>query len=158
MTSTRSQSIIREPSAGRVLETFGNRVQFKVTGEDTSDKYAVMEFEVAPRAEGPPLHRHERFDEMYYVLDGTLQFRIDDEQIELGPGGFVYVERGTAHSASNPTDEPTRVLIQIAPAGFERFLIEAAELVESSDGPLDPKAFAPLMARHDMVLLEPPTH
>lgn len=158
MTSTRSQSIILEPSAGRVLETFGNRVRFKVTGEDTGEKYAVVEFEVAPGAEGPPLHRHERFDEMYYVLEGTVQFRIDDERFDLGPGGFAYIERGTAHTASNPTDEPARLLIQVAPAGYERFFIEANEIIESSDGPPEPEAFAPLMARHDMVLLEPPTH
>lgn len=158
MTSTRPQTIILEPSGGRLLEAFGNRIWFKVTGEDTSDKLAFVELEVAPGAEGPPLHRHERTDEMYYVLEGTLQFRIDDERIELGPGGFVYIERGTAHTASNPTDEPARVLIQVAPAGFERFFIESADLIASSDGPPDPDAFAPIMARHDMVLLEPPTH
>src|SRR6266516_1148682 len=40
------------------------------------------------------LHYHQRTDEIYYVLDGQGQMRLDDAEIELHTGVVVYVPRG----------------------------------------------------------------
>jgi mannose-6-phosphate isomerase-like protein (cupin superfamily) len=45
------------------------------------------------------LHYHERTDEFYYVISGSGQMVLDDEQIELKPGVVVYVPRGVRHKA-----------------------------------------------------------
>ena len=45
------------------------------------------------------LHRHERTDEIYYVLDGQGRMRLDDEEIELRKDVVVYVPRGVKHKA-----------------------------------------------------------
>jgi hypothetical protein len=39
----------------------------------------------------------------------------------------VYSPRGSVHGFKNDTDQPIRVFINIAPAGFEHFFAEAAE-------------------------------
>jgi hypothetical protein len=39
----------------------------------------------------------------------------------------VYSPRGSVHGFKNNTDQPIRVFINIAPAGFEHFFAEAAE-------------------------------
>ena len=45
------------------------------------------------------LHYHQRTDEIYYVLDGQGQMRLDDAEIELHRGVVVYVPRGLKHKA-----------------------------------------------------------
>jgi mannose-6-phosphate isomerase-like protein (cupin superfamily) len=45
------------------------------------------------------LHYHQRTDEIYYVLDGQGQMRLDDEEIELHKNVVVYVPRGVKHKA-----------------------------------------------------------
>ena len=45
------------------------------------------------------LHYHQRTDEIYYVLDGQGQMRLDDEEIELHRDVVVYVPRGVKHKA-----------------------------------------------------------
>jgi mannose-6-phosphate isomerase-like protein (cupin superfamily) len=45
------------------------------------------------------LHYHQRTDEIYYVLDGQGQMRLDDKEIELHKGVVVYVPRGMKHKA-----------------------------------------------------------
>ena len=41
------------------------------------------------------------------------------------PGDCVYSPRGSVHGFKNNTDQPIRVFINIAPAGFEHFFAEA---------------------------------
>jgi oxalate decarboxylase/phosphoglucose isomerase-like protein (cupin superfamily) len=43
------------------------------------------------------------------------------------PGDCIYAPRGSVHAFKNKTDQPIRVFINMAPAGFERFLAEQAE-------------------------------
>ena len=45
------------------------------------------------------LHYHQRTDEIYHVIDGHGRMRLDDEEVELGPGVVVYVPRGVKHKA-----------------------------------------------------------
>jgi len=45
------------------------------------------------------LHYHQRTDEIYYVLKGTGQMRLDDVEIELRKDVTVYVPRGVKHRA-----------------------------------------------------------
>ncbi len=59
------------------------------------------------------LHYHERTDEIYYVIDGRGQMRLDDEVIELHPGVVVYVPRGVKHKAWGDL----KVLVTCIPRG-----------------------------------------
>ena len=55
-----------------------------------------------------PLHVHKEDDEAWYVLEGALRFRLDDEEVEAPAGGGVIVPRGTVHTYWNPRAEPAR--------------------------------------------------
>jgi uncharacterized cupin superfamily protein len=80
-----------------------------------------------------PLHSHEE-DEAWYVLDGTLRFRVGDDQVDIPAGGAVVVPGGTAHTFSNPLPEPARFVLVQGPRtealvraihdGSERNLVE----------------------------------
>jgi hypothetical protein len=49
------------------------------------------------------------------------------------PGDCVYAPRGSVHAFKNNTDQPTRMFINIAPSGFERFFAEAAQACAQPD-------------------------
>lgn len=46
-----------------------------------------------------------RFDEAFYVLEGTLAFRLGDHTRDAGSGSAAFVPRGTAHTFANPGDQ-----------------------------------------------------
>jgi mannose-6-phosphate isomerase-like protein (cupin superfamily) len=49
-------------------------------------------------------HRHKTQEEIYFVASGTLQFKLDDDVVELGAGSAVRVPPATWRSVWN--DEP----------------------------------------------------
>jgi mannose-6-phosphate isomerase-like protein (cupin superfamily) len=49
-------------------------------------------------------HRHHACEEIYFVFAGKLQFKLDDEVVELGPGTVVRVGAEVVRSVWN--DEP----------------------------------------------------
>lgn len=62
-----------------------------------------------------PLHVHDRDDEAWYVLEGTLGFRHGAELVEAKAGAAVLVPAGTAHSFWNARPAPARYLIVMTP-------------------------------------------
>jgi mannose-6-phosphate isomerase-like protein (cupin superfamily) len=57
-----------------------------------------------------PLHKHPE-DEAWYVLEGTLRVRADEEVHEISAGGAVIVPGGAAHTFWNPRPGPARYLL-----------------------------------------------
>jgi mannose-6-phosphate isomerase-like protein (cupin superfamily) len=63
-----------------------------------------------------PLHVHHADDEAWYVLEGTLRFRLGDEVFEAGPGSAVMAPKGTPHAYGNARrGEPARYLLVMTP-------------------------------------------
>jgi mannose-6-phosphate isomerase-like protein (cupin superfamily) len=62
-----------------------------------------------------PLHVHHEDDEAWYVLRGTLGFRVGDKEIEAGPGSAVIARRGTPHAYRNAGHEDAEYLLVMTP-------------------------------------------
>lgn len=62
-----------------------------------------------------PLHVHHEDDEAWYVLRGTLGFRLGDEEVEAGRGSAVMARRGTPHTYRNAGDEEAEYLLVMPP-------------------------------------------
>ena len=103
----------------------GDEYRYLATGHDTSGSYFMMEAVVPPDA-GPPPHVQTREDEGFFVVQGTLTFWVDGEEVEAGPGTFLNVPRGAVHNFKNRTEETARMLILFAPAGIEKMFSEMA--------------------------------
>jgi quercetin dioxygenase-like cupin family protein len=89
-------------------------------GEDTGGRLTVYEI-VFPPDSGPPLHVHEREDEAFYVLEGSLSVRMgEEEEYEAGAGSFVFQPRGIPHTFRS-SGEGARVLLMVTPSGFEGY-------------------------------------
>ena len=67
----------------------------------------------------PPFHMHPATDEACYVAAGEASFLLGDREIVVTAGGFVFVPRGTPHTAWNSGDGPMLGLIVISPGGAE---------------------------------------
>lgn len=89
-----------------------------VPGEVTGWDLAVIEFHLGPRRLVPP-HSHVSEDELSYILEGEVSFRVGDRTFTASPGTHVYKPRGVFHTFWNATDRSARLLEIIVPAGLE---------------------------------------
>jgi len=96
----------------------------------------------------PPAHRHVGNDEAYFVLDGLVEFHVDDQLFEGSTGTFVLVPAGEAHTFGNTGNAPARLLVFHTPA-LDRYFEELEQLWSSSDPP-DRETELDLMRRHGM--------
>lgn len=108
----------------------------KATATSTDRSFTVVECLTAPGG-GPPPHVHSREDEFWYVLEGTFEIRIGNVVHAVGPGGFAYGPRGTAHNFRNTSETPSRILLGFTPGGIEDFFRESGQS-PTDNGPAPP--------------------
>lgn len=155
--TTQLNALVVQPGETRSDETLnvlGTPVLVKVAGTDTNGQMAMFYIAATPMS-GPPLHRHSREDELFYVLDGEITWEIDGRRITGGPGTTVLAPRGSAHSYQNFTEETAHMLVMVTPAGFERFFEEIHRANQGRSEP-DLGEATRIMADHGVELLGPP--
>jgi mannose-6-phosphate isomerase-like protein (cupin superfamily) len=72
-------------------------------------------------------HRHKTQEEIYFVISGTLQFKLDDEIVDVGPGSAVRVAPQVVRSIWNegPADaELAIVSVRLDDARADGELVE----------------------------------
>ncbi len=157
MNETTEGSIVRLPGEGETTSLFGDTYTIKAAGGETGNALSVVEAELAPRSSGTPLHVNTREAESYYVLEGTLTFRLGESTVEAPAGSFVHIPKGVVHTHWNGTDEVVRLLGVPAPAGFEAFFAELAELMASMPpGPPEMSQIGVLYERFGLRVVGPP--
>lgn len=60
-------------------------------------------------------HRHGGSDKIYFVLEGTGEFRVDDHRARLSAGSVVYCPAGSEHGVENPGPARLALLVFMAP-------------------------------------------
>src|SRR5215471_17803202 len=71
----------------------GDEVRFILTGAQTGGAFFLAEVLVPPGG-GPPPHIHEREDETFYLLQGTLTVQVGDQTIHGSQGDCAHLPRG----------------------------------------------------------------
>ena len=99
---------------------------FKVVGDETNGAFTVAELVAGPEL-GPPPHIHRHSDESFYVLEGTFDFSLAGQAFSAGPGAFVYLPKGVVHTHRAGGGASAKALVMQAPAGVERFIMEAGK-------------------------------
>ena len=111
-----------EPGGGRLGRLGpGVGVHFKIDGEDTGGALSIVEHPFEVGALVRP-HVHTREDEISIVLDGHIGFRSEDQEVVLGPGGYIIKPRNQVHAMWNAGDTPARMIEIISPAGIRGIL------------------------------------
>ena len=110
---------VRSAESANSFWYLGQLMSTLAEGEDTGGRLTVFEILFPPNS-GPPLHVHEREDEAFYVLEGGLSVRMNDEEFEASAGSFVFLPRGIPHTFRSSSDG-ARVLLLVVPSGLEGF-------------------------------------
>jgi quercetin dioxygenase-like cupin family protein len=131
--------MIVAPGDGRHLNAGSTRPTVKVGPHLGSRLLGLLESELPPGA-GFPGHVHEEYEEIFYVLEGEIEYLIGDEWASADKGSTVFVPAGTAHGFRNPGQHTCRHLAIASPA-------DAMTMIEelSIAGPDD---LASVMARY----------
>ena len=146
-------AVVLSPGSGELLDYGdGDLSVILASGEATGDAFSIVEHRLAPGAEGPPLHRHERLCDAFYVLEGSLTLRVEQETLTAEAGAFACFPPGVAHTFLNASQAPVRMLNINAPGGWDRVL--RSLVAASSDGELEQAEIGRIAAERDMIVLE----
>lgn len=135
--------------AGAVLEALS--VTHKLTSDQTDGSCYLFESAFGP-GEGNRMHRHQREDEIGYVLEGSLEVRLGDRSRILETGGIARLPKGIPHAIRNPSTTPSRYLFIAVPAGLDRWFDAIALATEI--GSLDAAGFDALAREYGIEWLE----
>jgi len=130
----------------------GVGVAFKIDGADTGGALSIVEHPFAVGALVPP-HVHTLEDEISIILEGDIGFRSEDQEVVLGPGGYIIKPRGEVHAMWNAGSTPARMIEVISPAGFERFFRDLVALTDV--GRPDPDQVRILGERYGLPFAQP---
>ena len=115
-------------SAGQGLPGRPDEPGTKASAASTAGSLTVIE---STLTSGPPRHLHDREDESFYILDGSLTAYCGADALPAGPGSFVFLPRGIPHHFTVDTATVTLLLI-VTPGGIEDYF---RAIVAATDEP-----------------------
>lgn len=113
-----ASALTLSPSQGERFTIIGGSVRLLMDGAASGGRCCIFEAPIPP-GDGPPMHRHEREDELFFILEGRFKFSLDGREFIAEPGAFVCAPRGSVHAFKNIGGVPGRMLITCTPSGIE---------------------------------------
>jgi quercetin dioxygenase-like cupin family protein len=109
-------AIFLRPGEGERLDANHRVATIKIGREEL----ALIEFELHTGFEGPDPHTHDDHVDSFYVLEGEVDFLLEDEWCRLPAGSFVAAPIGVTHAFANRDGQHARLLNIHAPStGFQ---------------------------------------
>jgi len=112
-----------EPAASGLWFLNGH-VTIKLSKRNNADSISIIEHHL-PAGFGPPLHIHRYEDEMFYVLDGEIRFRMGDSIREARTGEIIHLPAGVPHGFKVLSATGGRALT-VTRGGFEDMVASAS--------------------------------
>ena len=131
--------------AGDVLDLtpIGAVFRIKKTAAETGGRSFEMEWDLAPRTGGTPIHIHPQARESYEVLQGELDVYVGGKWQALSSGEKLEVAPGVPHTFRNGSQAPVRVYNIHEPAmRFDAYFEGLDRIVKSGvirEGKITPK-------------------
>jgi quercetin dioxygenase-like cupin family protein len=116
---TTAKGIIMSPGAGQLLALAPGRSSLLKLLSGETDGNIMMFVETAPPE--TTFHLHRDSDEIAYVLEGEITFKIGDEVTVGGPGSCAFLPKGLPHAWKNTGRETGKVLFLYTPASAGKF-------------------------------------
>src|SRR5688572_26228488 len=103
-------------------------ITWKALASETGNAFTLGEGVWQPGGFGPLPHIHKESDEAFYVLEGSLDFRVGDGTIRGNEGDVLFIPRGTLHSFVAAEGSGARALFLYTPAApdVESYFAELA--------------------------------
>jgi mannose-6-phosphate isomerase-like protein (cupin superfamily) len=105
-------SIVPASQVDDVLGDYPGEMRF-FTGELGTEQVALTYRLMPPQtgSKGSYGHRHKTQEEIYFVIDGTLQFKLGDEIVDVGPKTAVRVAPSTVRGIWNEGPADAQLVI-----------------------------------------------
>jgi quercetin dioxygenase-like cupin family protein len=141
------------PSPDRELRIGPARLAIKIDPAVEQSGLFAFESTLPPGGGMPYLHLHHEQEEVFYVLQGTMEYTRGDEIIVATTGSLVQVPPGTAHKFRNIGDVPARHLALITPGMAGLRMMEDVAQIDFADLP----SLVEVLHRHNSDLVTPAT-
>ena len=112
---------------------FGTHLNIVADHTTTGGQYDLIEGYFPPGTQPPP-HRHTRYSELLYVLEGEFTVWAGENKVVLSPGESYLISPSTPHVVAVLSAQPARGLVVAAPSAFAR-LIAAVGTVDETEPP-----------------------
>ncbi|HWK74271.1 MAG TPA: cupin domain-containing protein [Povalibacter sp.] len=89
-----------------------------LTGDMTEGAFTLQD-EVWDPKFNVPLHFHKRHAEVFYIVDGEVEWTVGGETHVVGPGELVYIPPNTPHKVRVVGGKPMHTLFMFTPGGYE---------------------------------------
>lgn len=87
----------------------------QITFVESTTEHTIIEVALPPLGKGPPLHKHDVFEELFEVLSGQLTVTIGRKKHVLKTGDKQLVRLKQAHTFTNMHDEPVTFRVTLTP-------------------------------------------
>jgi uncharacterized cupin superfamily protein len=104
------------PGGGREIRVGPNRLLVKADRQLGHSLVGVFESTMPPGGGFPFAHVHDHYEEVFYVLDGEIEYRLGDTWTVAMTGSTICVPSGVVHCFRNSSRSPVRHLVVHAPA------------------------------------------
>jgi len=134
-TMTATKGFVVRAGGGKHLDMMapGRSAALKLLGHETGESIMLFE-ETVPAGTMSTFHLHHDSDEVAWVLEGEITFKIGEEVSVGGPGACAFFPRNVPHAWKNTGSETGRVLFLYTPAAAGAYV---ESLLERPGGPID---------------------
>jgi mannose-6-phosphate isomerase-like protein (cupin superfamily) len=120
------KAVVLAPGQGRAYPMGRISAVFKADEGETQSRYSVSEWWLEPKTQGPGAHAHDE-DDLFYVIEGVMSLRVDEEWFECPKGAFVLVPGGITHDFENRGHVRAGILNFCSPGPFEPYMSGISE-------------------------------
>lgn len=113
-------------NASKTFERNNETSDVKLTGLQTEGRFSVLDEVWNPGFVVPP-HFHKEHAEVFYVIDGQVEWTVGGETHVMGAGSLVYIPPNTVHSVKVVGDKDYRGLMFYEPGGYEKNIYRERE-------------------------------
>lgn len=111
--------IVRNSNDEEVLDTtyiaHGGAVARMILDRRTLKEIGFLA--IAALAPGKEIETHvDPMEEIYFILSGSGEMRVDNEKRQIGPGDAIWIPAGSEHALMNNGDGECSILVVASPA------------------------------------------
>jgi quercetin dioxygenase-like cupin family protein len=132
----------------------GRFADVKLVGHETNESIMMFE-ETLPAGTKSLFHLHRDSDEVAWVLEGEITFKIGDDVSVGGPGTCAFVPRNVPHAWKNSGSETGRVLFLYTPASAGGYVEELMHRSECAAPPMNDDERKELRERYQWEVVGP---
>ena len=131
-------------------------IRFLLEAADTNGAVVMFEFTVPVGARVPLPHKHERYDETIYGVEGVVTFTVEGKTVDIAPGESCFIPRGAVHGFNNLKQTNAKGLAVITPALLGPDYFKEMAAIVNAGGPPDVEKLKLVMLKHGLVPVMPP--